>query len=218
MLPARRATQPPAGGIFPAMEDPTPNHPRRRRPLGLLALVAAASVLIGVVVVQIVSGGEETSPATASIPTLPVPGADGPQRGEEAPRFTITLMDGTVFDLAAHLTGDGRPVFLNAWASWCVPCRNEMPALEAASRRHPGVLFLGIAVDDDPTAAREFAAEVGVTYPLAVDESDTIGSAYLIPGLPTSILIDGEGTIVQRVFGEVDEDRLEELLGSAFGG
>lgn len=100
------------------------------------------------------------------------------QNGEAAPDFSIDLLDGTSFRLSDHLADDGRPVILNLWASWCNPCREEMPAFDVAAMQHGDVYFIGIAVEDDPDAARAFADEVGVSYALAIDDADRIGRRY----------------------------------------
>ncbi|MDP8959946.1 MAG: TlpA family protein disulfide reductase [Actinomycetota bacterium] len=145
------------------------------------------------------------------------PGAFVATEPEPAPDFDLTLFDGQEFSLSGHLASDRRPVLLNLWASWCVPCREEMPLLEEGSRRHPEVLFLGVAVEDELRAARTFAEEVGVTYPLALDETGTLLAKYPTFGLPTTWFISSDGMVVGRVIGAVTEPQLEGLLTQHFG-
>ena len=90
-------------------------------------------------------------------PDITAPPGFGRPVGSPAPDFTVELFDGTRFRLSDHLGDDGRPVVLNLWASWCLPCRAEMPELDEAARAHPEVLFLGVAVDDTRRAAEAFA-------------------------------------------------------------
>jgi thiol-disulfide isomerase/thioredoxin len=125
----------------------------------------------------------------------------------DAPRLELTLFDGTEFVLARQ----DQPVIINFWASWCTPCRREIPALIAFWRRHPELLVLGVATDDTDTAARAFAAEMGIDYPAGLDESGAIADAFGVPGLPVTIAVDEQGRIVRRVFGEVGEAELEDL-------
>lgn len=134
------------------------------------------------------------------------------QIDELAPDFTLDLFDGTRFTLSEHLVRDGRPVVMNFWASWCVPCRVEMPAFDAVARRHPEVLFLGVAVQDTEAAARQFAAEVAVSYPLGLDTDGEIAELYPILGLPTTWFITGDGTITAQYAGQLHEDSLESLI------
>lgn len=195
-------------------EDAAPAARRRRWPLGVLTLILVAAIVVGVVV-----GGSNDESTT--IPTLPQPGDStvppnnnlpGLTQNEPAPELSLELTDGSQFLLSRHLAEDGRPVFLNLWASWCIPCRVEMPAIEASSQAHPEVLFLGVAVEDDPNAARDFAAEIGVTYPLAVDETDAVMGDYVYFGLPATFLINEDGRIIRSVFGGVDEPLIEALV------
>jgi thiol-disulfide isomerase/thioredoxin len=200
-----------------ATEDQAPDQapslrqaPARRWPLGALTLIVVAAIAAGL----LLFGGE-----TSDSPDPDLDGALGlpTQNGEAAPDFSIDLLDGTEFQLSDHLTTDGRPVILNLWASWCGPCRAEMPAFDAMSKVHTDVLFLGVAVEDNPTAAREFAAEIGVSDPLAIDEDDRVGRRYPSPGLPATYLITTDGAIARTIFGQMNEEQLEELIAGLFG-
>lgn len=175
---------------------------RRLPPL----LYALAFVALVVGTAFIITDQAQPSTTTAGLPT----GIAGP-RGA-APHFEIEFLSGEVFSLEEHLATDGRPVFLNFWASWCFPCREEMPDIDEAAANHPEILFLGIAVEDDPGAARSFAQEIAVSYPLAIDESGTIAAKYPFFGLPTTWLISSDGTIVQQISGAIPPDTIEELV------
>lgn len=145
-------------------------------------------------------------------------GADAAAIDEAAPDFNLNLFDGRTFTLSDHLARDGRPVVMNFWASWCVPCRVEMPAFDAVARRHPEVLFLGVAVQDTESAARQFAEEIGVSYPLGSDEDGVIASRYPILGLPTTWLITADGIIAAKWAGQLHEASLESLIEEHLGG
>ena len=135
----------------------------------------------------------------------------GPRSGP-APAFTLP-------DLAAPAAQvslarfRGRPVLVNFWASWCVPCRREMPRLEAAYRRYAGrVAFVGIDYRDQDDDARAFVAKTGVTYPSGVDGDGAVGTRYGIYGLPTTVFVDAQGRIVGRFLGEMSAARLDTAL------
>lgn len=136
----------------------------------------------------------------------------GTEINEAAPDFTLDLFDGGTFTLAQHLTRDRKPVVMNFWASWCLPCREEMPDFDAVARRYPEVLFLGVAVQDTETAAREFAEEIAVSYPLGLDADGAILEMYPILGLPATWFITSEGIIAARWMGQLDQDGLEDLI------
>ncbi len=188
---------------------PTPATFRRRWPLGALTLIVVAAVVGGLLLLGD-NAGSGSSAELAGALGLPT------QNGEAAPDFSLTLLDGTDFRLTDHLTNDGRPVILNLWASWCGPCRAEMPAFDVASKLHTDVFFLGVAVEDDPIAAEEFAAEIGVTYALAIDEADRVGRRYPSPGLPATYFISTDGLIIRTVFGQIDEDQIDDLIAESF--
>lgn len=137
---------------------------------------------------------------------------------EIAPLFSVETADGATFSLDGHLVNDGRPVFLNLWASWCFPCRSEMPAIDAAAKSHPDVAFVGISVKDPSRAdADKFLEEVGVTYTIGFDSDNEVDNKYLPLGLPASYIISSEGVILERIFGEVTEDSIAEKFEQHFG-
>lgn len=190
--------------------EPTPAEHRARRwrrwPLGALSLLVVGVTAIAIGVLRESLPPDEPGGIT-------VPGFGNPT-GSEAPDFIITLLDGSPFSLSGHLADDGRPVLLNLWASWCGPCREEMPHLDAVAAAQPGVLFLGIAVDDDPGAARAFAVEIGVSYPLAIDLAGEVARRYPSFGLPATFLITTDGRIARTVYGQLSEAQIVGLIES----
>ena len=132
--------------------------------------------------------------------------------GDLAPDFEVTLRSGTPFSLAQHLEGDGRPVLLNLWASWCIPCRNEMPLLDDVAPTYPSVLFLGVAVNDTRSNAESFVEEIHVGYPIGFDDGGSLTDSYPAPAMPVTYIIGGDGVIRARFFGELTTDRIDDLL------
>lgn len=196
------------------MEKPEPR--RLSNPTTWLLM---AVVFIAAIGVTLVLGSRDSGSSDTTYPDLGdliendpnVPSAD-----EAAPTFTLDTLDGETFDLADHLATDGRPVVLNLWASWCPPCRAEMPAIDTASQRHPEVLFVGVAVEDDPDEAAAFAAEIAVSYTIAVDDG-SVEEAYPVLGLPGTFFIDSNGTIAKSHFGLVSVDSLDDDIAELFG-
>ncbi|MCJ7725626.1 MAG: TlpA family protein disulfide reductase [Acidimicrobiia bacterium] len=189
--------------------------------LGLLTLLAAAVVVIGVVVF---GGGDTGSPEDPGVvadsgTVITIPPLPAAVRGAgAAPDFSLELFDGTRFSLGTHLEGDGRPLILNLWASWCPPCREEMPDLDAAARANPGVVILGVAVDDDPIAAEAFAVEISIEYPVGFDEADRVGRSYPTSGLPATFVISADGMLLRTVFGRLAPADIDELITLALAG
>ncbi len=196
-----------------AMDSPPPPASATRWLIPLLVLVAvAAGVAVGRTLFA------EDRPAVADAAPSLLDAAPPELQGELAAPFAVELLGGGEFSLEEHLREDGRPVFLNLWASWCIPCRREFPAIDAAAARHPGTYFIGVAVQDDPVAAENFAEEMGVSFPLAIDESGSVENAYPAFGLPVSFIISGDGVILRQLFGEVDEAMIDAELATWFGG
>jgi len=129
--------------------------------------------------------------------------------GSPAPDFTVELIEGGTFTLSETR---GRPVVLNFWASWCDPCREEIPDISAYAESHPDVSVVGVAVTDLEEDARAFAEEIDASYPLALGTPE-VEDAYPTFGLPNTVIIDEEGVITQIYDGMVDENVLIDLVG-----
>ncbi|MGH8915704.1 MAG: TlpA family protein disulfide reductase [Acidimicrobiia bacterium] len=131
--------------------------------------------------------------------------------GDAAPDFTVELLDGGSFSLADHLTNDGRPLILNLWASWCPPCRKEIPDLSAFAAANPDVAVIGVAVEDVLADSRALAVELDPSYPLAFGDED-FANAYPNLGLPVTYFIDGDGTVTEVFNGVLTEATIAEKV------
>ena len=137
--------------------------------------------------------------------------------GQLAPTFSLPSLADPSHDLSLA-TFRGRPLVINFWASWCVPCRTEMPLLETAFRsERRKVAFLGIDANDTSSAARAFLAQVHVTYPAVSDASGTVATKYGLYGLPTTVFISPAGKVIGRHIGELHTGTLHAALREAFG-
>jgi len=137
------------------------------------------------------------------------PGVRPPDSRPVAVAFSAPALNGDEKIALSDFTG--RPVFLNFWASWCGPCREEMPDLQAFSEAHPELVVLGVASQDDPADSREFAKQVGVTFPLVVDTDNSISEDYRATGLPVTVVIDADGKIANTWFGPIGPGQLEDF-------
>ncbi len=122
----------------------------------------------------------------------------GPLASGSAPEFTLTSFDGQTYTLAELR---GRPVVLNFWASWCIPCRDEAPALQRAWEKYKdqGVLILGVDYVDTDTDAQKFIAEFQQTYPNGADLGTKISQAYKISGVPETYFIGKDGKLLPGI-------------------
>ncbi len=119
-----------------------------------------------------------------------------PQIGKLAPDFTLQSLDGQTVSLNDLR---GQPVFINFWASWCGPCREEMPLIQAVYERQAGqsqsAVILGINIGESPSTVEGFMQENGLSFPVLLDIEQTVAQDYNIRAIPTTFFIDSEGII-----------------------
>jgi peroxiredoxin len=197
------------------------------RPLALLTLLV---VLVGAAVVVSLfaatrtpgvdaprtdAGGSASSPAVlrpASLSrsrpgrVLPVEQAIKelnlirPSKGKAAQDFTLPTPDGKklrLFDMR------GKVVFVNFWATWCPPCREEMPAMERLYREHKdhGLVMVAVSLDGDSAVVPPFVKEHGFTFPVVLDPKMDVANAYGVRALPSSFVVDPDGQVVGIALG-----------------
>ncbi len=180
------------------LQDPAPAPTSATRPrltLGTLVLLAGITAIALVFAVQL---ARQTR---------------GPVESGRAPNFAVTTFDGQPVDMD---TLRGQIVLLNFWASWCVPCREEAPHLQAVweKYRERGVVVLGIAWSDVDSDSLAFMNEFGLTYPNAPDLGTRIGDDYALAGVPETYIIDQQGDVIERLIGttRVNETYLSSVI------
>ena len=137
-------------------------------------------------------------------------------RGLDAPDFELQRLDGTKFKLSSLR---GKAVVLNFWATYCGPCKIEMPWLEEFQKQYSsqGLEVIGVAMDPDSGRVPEFVKEVGATYTILLGTED-VGDAYGgVQFLPATFYIDRQGKVVDRVFGLVSRSEIEDNIKLSLG-
>lgn len=134
--------------------------------------------------------------------------------GNTAPEFELPSV--TTSEMISSDDLKGRPVVVNFWASWCIPCREEAPLLERACRRYRdhGVIFLGVNIKDAESDARAFIKEFGITYPNVRDVNQTLVRPFGVLGLPETFFLDHDWTF----FGTVKGDEMAQQEGTVVRG
>ena len=114
--------------------------------------------------------------------------------GGPAPDFTLTTQDGQTVSLSDLR---GQVVMINFWATWCGPCRKEMPLLDAIYQRYNrlGFTLLGVNVEEDPSGADEYLAETPVSFPILYDRSNSVSKLYDVNAMPSTVIVDREGNV-----------------------
>lgn len=169
---------------------------------GRLTVLFVVVVLAGFVAARLAGGDDDPEP----------PAGDAAGVGAPAPEVTAEMFDGSTWRLSEHLAEDGRPLVLNLWASWCVPCREEFPELSAYAAAHPDVAVVGVAVDDTEAAARSFAEDMDPSFPVGIDPESRATEVLPVFGLPVTFVIDPDGTISRQINGGITRAELEEIL------
>ncbi len=181
-------------------------------------LFIALTLLVTALLIAACGGAaseEVTSTGLANLADATTRGVNNAQRGLDpgqlAPDFEMQFGDGSRSRLSDWV---GKPVVLNFWATWCAPCREEMPEFVAAFDRYQddGLVILGVNAQETASQAAEFMAEYGVDFPVALDTRGDVQQLYNVRGLPTTVFIDREGRIVERWAGLLTEPVLEEFL------
>src|SRR5882672_7551181 len=161
-----------------------------RRELALTAVVVAAAVIAGVGLFTILRS-EPDAPAVAS--------TEATSRAESA-GAPVALLRGEPLKLSEQR---GKPVMINFWATWCAPCREEMPAMERLYRGHRerGFVLLAVSVDTDASLVRPFLEQHKLTFPVALDSKMSLANAYRVRALPSSYLVDRDGNLAAVALG-----------------
>lgn len=134
---------------------------------------------------------------------------------QPAPHLAGTTLSGARFDLADHL--GGQIILVNVWASWCAPCRQEMPTLAraAATERGSRLLVVGLDERDRASSARAFSSSLGATYASLVDDdSQLLAQLPMLPhnAVPSSLFIDTEGKIAAVAIGPITSPQIASVL------
>jgi len=178
---------------------PLPRVLRARVPRRLL--VAALAAAGAATTVGVTTGGDPVSaPALA---------------GSPAPRFSIgdVRSPGTTVALPT-----ATPVVVNFFASWCVPCREELPLLERVSRREAGtVAFVGVDVNDSRSKAAALLEATGVTFPAGYDPDRAVATGYRLRGMPTTVFVDAGGRVADVAHGRLSAADLDRRLAHLTG-
>ncbi|MFZ2489355.1 MAG: TlpA disulfide reductase family protein [Anaerolineae bacterium] len=138
-----------------------------------------------------------------------------PAIGHPAPGFALPTLAGD--DLALDALR-GQPVVLNFWASWCAPCRSEMPELQRLHERlaGAGVRVVGVNQGEQPAQAAAFMQTLGLTFPVALDQRTGVSQQYLVNSLPTTFFIDREGVVRSMFIGPMSDAVLAQNLRSIY--
>jgi thiol-disulfide isomerase/thioredoxin len=131
-----------------------------------------------------------------------VPGAQATRdlARRATPDVSLPTLDGRTFNLVALR---GKPVIVNYWATWCLPCRAELPAFEEVHKAHrdDGLVIVGVDLAEPPDVVSKYVAEIGLTFPIALDEDGEVSELYRVEALPTTFFVGRDGNIRDMAIG-----------------
>jgi thiol-disulfide isomerase/thioredoxin len=197
----------------------------KQRLLALAGLIAIVGAVIGVLFVVGLVGNQGEGEAVALVDTPPAEGQGldvGPEAGKLAPDFEISDYDGDRYRLSDFR---GQIVYLNFWATWCVPCRDELPDIALLDEENDDLVVITVARREPIGDARGFfdslpnlQGEEGVTFDVnGLDPDDTLFERYRGIGMPTSIIIGPDGVVSRRADGQISLDDMREAVAAARG-
>lgn len=150
---------------------------------------------------------EENIPVSSNISGSAVIGV---QKGNAAPDFELTTLDGTPVKLSNF---KGKKVILNFWATWCPPCKEEMPHMQNFYEKFKanGIEIVAVnltSVDKGQKVIETFVKNIGITFPILLDKDGKIGDIYQTISIPTSYILDSKGIITNKIIGPMDEEMM----------
>jgi len=133
-----------------------------------------------------------------------------PSVDEPAPDFTLTNLEGTSLRLDDLR---GKNVLINFWATWCGPCRQEMPMIEAAYQAYaPDLVVLAVNIGEEPWRVKKFVHDLGLSFEVLMDEDNQVQNLYRVRAYPTTYLVDTQGVVRAQHIGLLSEAQLEKYL------
>lgn len=202
--------------------SPNDRVPPFERPLVRAAVGVALLAAVGVALFFIRSDGDDPGgPTLAGAPTLSATiEAEGglgaldnnpPIVGQPAPDFALRNLDGDVVRLSDLR---GKVVFINFWATWCTPCKKELPSIQKLydEKREVGLEVLAVNWQENADDARAFFESRDLDVPVLIDGSGDVYDQYRLQGLPDSFFVDREGNLAAIYFGELTEEKMRDRL------
>lgn len=177
--------------------------------------------LIGWVVYSQTTGESESKEVQQQVPEKVSEPANGKaqtvsvgiEEGNHAPDFQLATLDGKVIKLSNQ---KGKKVLLNFWASWCPPCKAEMPDMEKFyQNNHQNVKILAVnltTAEKNRNNVTKFVKDYGLTFPILLDEKGKIGDMYQAFTIPTTYVIDSNGIIQKKIIGPLNQEMMEKLI------
>lgn len=181
--------------------------------IGKIIVLVLIAVMLGTFIKQQIDKSEAI---TATGYEVDLNDKIGVKEGKLAPDFTLQTLDGKTVQLSDY---KGKKVVVNFWATWCKPCRTEMPHMQKYYEKHADkdnveILALNLTYDDKgPENVQNFVNSYDLTFPIVLMEQDQLLNDYNVLIIPSSVFIDTEGRVQRKIEGVLDEEKLKHFVG-----
>lgn len=186
-----------------------------KKMIGLLLIACMIGIAVAGIVKSNLENKDEFDNMALGSDVDFLPTEEGLAKGELSPDFELTTLEGEKVKLSDY---QGKKVILNFWATWCPPCRAEMPHMqnyfeEHATGNNVEILAVNLTTEDRGIdKVRNFVKEYELTFPIPMDEKGDIGTLYQAVTIPTSYMIDTEGRVQNKVVGPMNETMMKEMI------
>ena len=191
----------------------------KKKAIGLIVVLALVVIMLGTYIKDQIEASEAISGQAVSY-EMSLDQEEGLQKGQIAPNFTLQTLDGKTFTLAEL---KGKKVVLNFWASWCPPCKEEMPHLQKyyeqeAQKDNAVIVAVNITHAEremnQVKTVQQFVDSFGLTFPIPLMEKEGVDQLYQIISIPSTFMIDTEGRIQHQIVGPLNRESLKEYVSS----
>lgn len=188
----------------------------KKKIVGLLLLAVLIAIVIGNMVNKNIDQEKSMENEQLGVDMIGVVEKEGLNKGDVPPDFELTTLKGETVKLSDY---KGKKVVLNFWATWCHPCRAEMPHMQNyyedfAEEENVEILAVNLTSEDTKSRVEEFVADYGLTFPIPMDEEGNVGEMFEFITIPSSYIIDSSGKIQNKIQGPMDDQMLVDLLSS----
>ncbi|WP_075618200.1 peroxiredoxin family protein [Paenisporosarcina indica] len=186
----------------------------KKKIVGLVLLAVLIAIAIGNMVNNNIDRERSMTNEQLGVDMTRVAAKEGLNKGDVPPDFELTTLEGETVKLSDY---KGKKVVLNFWATWCHPCRAEMPHMQNyyedfAEEENVEMLAVNLTNRDSESKVVDFVKDYGLTFPIPMDEDGKIGEMFEVITIPSSYIIDSSGNIQNKIQGPMDDQMLADLL------